>query len=289
VGTAAGKRAVRYVAEVEDFDELVQQFRAGAEKRNLRLLEAEFPKKPDVIFRYGMTSADEVLDVAQQSFAPFVSLTVSRLDTAELIESWGEKDFFSEAPPEPPAELLGLWEERAGQIDGVFVEWVGGGATYIFLAVPAWKQELEGLRDGWSEDRDAQRADEYRAVLIRITHLAEQVERDPGYRAGTLQARASIGKNVLEPMLQSDDGAYIRDQVLKEASRLVRDNSQAAYSRLTGQMDELAAELRLTRAWMEARLVADRTAAARDFLLQRAGGYSPAVSVVNELRRLAEQ
>lgn len=179
---------------MDDFDELVQQFRDGAAKRNLRLLEAEFPQKPDVIFRYGTASADDVLDVAQQSFAPFVSLTVSRLDTAELIESWGEKDFLAELPAEPPAELLERWEERAGQIDGVFVEWVGGGATYIFLAVPAWKQELEGLRDGWSEDREAQRADDDRAVLIRITHLAEQVESDTGYRAGTLQTRSSIGK-----------------------------------------------------------------------------------------------
>jgi hypothetical protein len=273
---------------VDDFDELVQQFRDGAAKRNLRLLEAEFPQKPDVIFRYGTASADDVLDVAQQSFAPFVSLTVSRLDTAELIESWGEKDFLAELPAEPPAELLGRWEERAGQIDGVFVEWVGGGATYIFLAVPAWKEELEGLRDGWSEDRDAQRADDYRAVLIRITHLAEQVESDAGYRAGTLQTRSSIGKNVLEPMLQPDDGAYIRDQVLKEASSLVRENSHTAYSTLTGRMDELAAELRASRPWMDARLAADRMAAARDFLVRRSGGYSPAASLVNELRRLAE-
>ncbi|MFC9352829.1 hypothetical protein [Arthrobacter sp. NPDC057013] len=273
---------------MDDFEELVDQVRAGADRRGLRLMEAEFPGKPDVIFRHGTASVDEVLDVAQQSFAPFVSLAVSRLDTAELVESWGEKDFFSELTPEPPAELLRLWEERTGQIDGVFVEWVGGGATYIYLAVPVWKQELEKLRDGWSEDRDAQRVDDYRAELIRITHLAELLEQDPEYRAGNLRTRTSIGTNFVEDRLQSNEGSFITRQVLKEASRMVRDNAQAAFAKLMGQVDEMAAELRGSREWQTRYLASDRLAAARNFLIERSGGYSPSVDLARELRRLAE-
>lgn len=118
--------------------------------------------------------------------------------------------------PEPPARLLSRWQECAGQIDGISVRWIASGAVYLYLAVPAWKQELEEHSENWSEERDAQRTDLYRAVRIRMTHLAEQLEREPEYRGGTTHSRGSIGKTLLELKLQSNEDGYMVTLVLKE-------------------------------------------------------------------------
>lgn len=272
---------------MDDFEGLVGDLRAGAERRGLRFLEATFPGDPAVIFRYGTIGIDDVLDIAQHSFAPFLSLVVTRLDPAELLDSWDPDE--DDAEQTPPAELLQRWEERAGQIDGVVLQWIASGAVYLYLAVPAWKQELLDLRENWSEELDAQRTDLSRAQQIRVTHLAEQIERAPEYRAGNNQSRPAIGRVLMEPMLQSNEGRIVSFFVLKEAGRMVRDNAQAEFSKLLGQMDQLAAELRMSRHWLMARRASDRTAVARDFLIERLDGYAPTGAMVNELRRLAEK
>ncbi len=272
---------------MDDFEELVGDLKAGAERRGLRFLEATFPGDPAVIFHNGTIGIDDVLDIAQHSFAPFLSLGVTRLDPAELLDTWDPDD--DDAEQTPPAELLQRWEERAGQIDGVVLQWIASGAVYLYLAVPAWKQELEDLRENWSEELDAQRTDISRAYRIRITHLAEQIERAPEYRAGNNQSRTAIGKALLEPMLQSNEGGPVSYLVLKEAGKLVRENAQAEYSKLIGEMDQLAADLRMTRQWLMAHRASDRTSEARNFLTQRSGGYAPSGAMVNELRRLAEK
>lgn len=250
-------------------------------------MEAVFPGEAAVVFLQKTTSVDEVLDVAQHAFAPFVSLSVSRLDPSELIESWVEDN---EGDQDPPAALLRQWEGRAGQIDGVFVQWIASGAVCRYIAVPAWKQEMEELCENWTEEQDVQRTDLARAVFIRWTYLAEQVERNSEYRGGTTHSRGPIGKTILEPLLQSNEAdSYTIKRILGEASRLVRDNAQAEYSKLIGQMDQLAADLRSSRQWQQIRWARDRTAAARELLVQRSGGYSPPVKMVDELRRLAEE
>lgn len=270
---------------MDDFEELVGNLRAGADRRGLRFLNATFPGDPAVIFHHGAILVDDVLDIAQNAFAPFLSLDVTRLDPAELLESWDPDD--ENTDPTPPAELMERWEERAGQIDMVALQWIASGSAYLYLAVPAWKQELEDLRENWSEELDAQRTDLSRAHQIRVTHLAEQIERAPEYRAANNQTRPAIGKILLEPMLQSKEGNLVSFYVLKGASSMVRHNAQAEYSKLLGQMDQLAAELRMSRQWLMARRASDRMAAARDFLIHRSGGYAPTGALVTELRRLA--
>ncbi|GAB3547479.1 hypothetical protein GCM10027404_09640 [Arthrobacter tumbae] len=271
---------------MEDFEDMVLEIRQGVERRGLRLMEAVFPGQPAVVLQYETTSVDEILDLAQHAFAPFLSLTVSRLDPSELIETWHPDD---DAKPEPPPQLLNQWQERSGQIDGVFLQWIASGAVFLYHAVPSWKQELEEIQESWSEEQDAQSTNLYRASRIRITHLAEQLERDPQYRGGTTHTRVSIGKTFLEPLLQSNEGGYITTLILREASRLVRDNAQAEYSKLMGRIDELARELRASLPWQEIHTVRDRTAVARKFLTEQSNGYAPSTAMTNELRRLAEQ
>jgi hypothetical protein len=283
--TCTGRHPYRLL-KMDDFEELVGDLKAGAERRGLRFLDATFPGDPAVIFHHGAISIDDVLDIAQHSFAPFLSLGVTRLDPSDLMDTWDPDEDGEQAPP---AELMGRWQERAGEIDGVILQWIASGAVYLYLAVPAWKQELEELRDNWSEELDAQRTDLRMAYRIRITHLAEQIERAPEFRAGNNQTREAIGKALLEPMLQSDEGGPVSYLVLKEAGRQVRANAQAEYAKLLGEMDQLAAELRMTRQWLRAKRASDRTSEARNFLMQRSGGYAPSGTMVNELRRRAEK
>lgn len=87
-------------------------------------------------------------------------------------------------------------------------------------------------------------------------------------------------------MLQSNEKRVVSFFVLKEAGRMVRENAQTEYSKLLGQMDQLAAELRMSRHWLMARRANDRAVAARDFLIKRLDGYAPTGAMVTELRRL---
>lgn len=271
---------------MDDYEDLVSELRAGANSRGLLIIEALFPGEPTVVFQQETTSIEELLDLAQRTSAPFVSLTVTRLDPSELIESWDPED---DANPGPPAALLGRWQKRAEQIDGIFVQWIASGAVYLYLAVPDWKQELEELRQSWSDDQDAQSNDLDRTIRIRMAHLAEQLEREPEYRSGTSQTRGPIGKALLEPMLQSNEGGYTTTLILREASRLVRDNAQGEYSKLMGRMDELAGLLRSSEAWQRVHTTKDRTVAARNFLIKESGGYSPSGAMIDEMRRLTEK
>jgi hypothetical protein len=271
---------------MDELEEVVQQLTIGARQRELRILEAVFPVEPTVVLRYETTAIDEALDLAQYVFAPFLSIDVSRLAASDLSEDW---DPDIESASVPPPELLRRWEEHDGQIDGVFVRWLASGSVYLYMAVPAWKLELNELREEWSEEQDAQRVDGMRAHYIRITHLAERLEREPTYRAATPQSRRSIGKAILGPLLRSGEGSVMELFVLKEASRLVRDNAAEAYALILDRIDELAAELRTTDSWTAAYRVADRVAAVRSFLIDRTGGYAPAGMVVDQLRRAAER
>lgn len=91
----------------------------------------------------------------------------------------------------------------------------------------SWKHWLEELRKNCSEEQDAQRSDVATAFHIRMTQLAEQLEREIEYRSGDTHTRRGFGKRLLESELQSNDGGRMTFLVLKEASRLVRENAQA--------------------------------------------------------------
>jgi hypothetical protein len=125
--------------------------------------------------------------------------------------------------PEPPAELLCQWQERAGQIDGIFLQWVASGPVFLDDAVRSWKQELEKLEENWAEEQDAQRTDMYRVVRVPITHLAERLERESEYGAEQpIHAAPWAGPSWADAL------------ILQETSRLVRDNAQAEYSNTHG-------------------------------------------------------
>jgi hypothetical protein len=272
------------VGGVDDFGDLVRELEAGAAARNLRVLDAYFTGQPDVILLHETTAPDEVLDLAQQCFAPVLSLHITRLDLDHEVAAWEEwKD------TRAPGQLRDGWRENNGQIDYVSLQWMVSGTHYLYMAVPAWKQALDALASEIQSLQDTEETAQAQSFRHRVTYLAEQLELDPEYRAGTIRERESIGKRVLEPLLRADEGAEMTRHVLQEAKKLVSANSQDAYAEISKDLDGFAAELKMHRSWSGARSAAERKTATRDFLRKRTGGYAPSVALIDEFKRRASK
>lgn len=268
---------------MENMEALVSGINNGAASRGLKMLAASIPGDPDVLFHYPDVSLDDALDVARHVSAPFLVLNMSTFDPARLTERAGVLGGTT-SPGTPPEGLLQRWRERSGEIDFILLEWIADGTRYAYMAAPEWGGELEAARTAWFEEQDAEESELTGALWARIADLARKLEADPGYRAGNQQTRRAIGRVFLEPLLQSCEGeGYVSHNALEEAGKLVRENAQAAYGRLIGDMDSLTAELRETVQWKAAHRQYQLTAAARDFLQERAGGYAPPAKTVEAL------
>lgn len=268
---------------MEKMEALAQDIKDGAVARGLKILAAAIPGDPDVFFSHPDTGLEDVLDVALHVSAPFLILTISTLDPRRLTERPGFLGETTHAGT-PPEDLRRRWQERAGEIDCIFLEWIAGGTRYIFTASPEWSDELESARAAWFEELDEEESDATGAHWARVAELAGKLEADPDYRAGTTHTRRAIGQAFLEPLLQSTPGEKAASHlVLDAAGKLVRTNAQATYSRLLGDMDALTAELRDTAAWKAARKQYQLRAAASDFLQERSGGYAPPTKTVEAL------
>lgn len=263
---------------MEDVEQVELEFIEGARRRGIRVLDAAFPVEPTVVMSGESVSVEDALDVVQQVFAPFISVSTTRLDLVELLEDVDGDDL--------PEDLRRRCEERAGQVDGVFVRWLAGGCVYLYVAVPEWRQELTELLEESSEERQARQDMADQGAAIRITHLAELVERDPAYRAATSQQRKAAGRRALEPELRIDEGWDTEAIVLEQAGRLVRANAAAAYAQLDEA--ELAAELRASEDFRSIGNAVARKRFVRNFLVQKSGGYGPANELVEALRSAAE-
>lgn len=270
---------------VSDIDELLTQIQVGAEKRGIRVFDAVFPTEPIVVFNEGTTSVDDALDLAESQFAHFVSVEVTRLNPTDLEGLWDDGESEEPAPPPEAARILA---EHEGDSDGLFLRWLGGGATFLYIAVPEWKVELDALLEAEQGQQALRRVDERLAYGIRVTHLADQLEGNPAFRGGNAQTRRSIGKTLLEPLLKADDDSRLVQIVLDRATRLARDNGIGAYAQLADSLEELAQELLEDVAWQTARTLTDRATAARDILISHADGYAPTAALVERLRRLAD-
>jgi hypothetical protein len=264
---------------MENMEALVSGINDGAASRGLKMLAATIPGDPDVLFRHPDVALDDALDVARHVSAPFLTLTVSTLDPARLTERPGFLGEITHAGV-PPEDLRRRWQERSGEIDCIFLEWIAAGTRYAYMAAPEWAGELEDARNAWFEEQDNEDSDLTGALWARIAALAERLEADPGYRAGNQQTRRDIGRAFLEPLVQSSEGEFVVHKALEEAGKLVRANAQAAYGALLGDMDALIADLRDTAEWKAARKQYQMEAAARDFLQERCGGYAPQAKTV---------
>ncbi|MGT2461130.1 hypothetical protein [Sinomonas atrocyanea] len=275
---------------MDDVEQLELEVLSGAQRRNLRIVEALITGETKVQMLHEKVTVEDALDIAQLVFAPFITVTLTRLEASDFGEEPGPWDDDEDEDDEdsPLAdELLKPWAARIGQADGLFVQWAAGGVVYTWMAVPDWKQELGQRLAEWREERDARRLDERRGLQARIAHLASRLEREPRFRGAGRNERNTIGKTILEPWLRSEE-AGIDIVVLPAASRLVRENATAAYLPLLDRLDALVEELHRSEGWLSGRTLADRKAAVRAFLVEKSGGYAPTGEQLEEVFRAAE-
>jgi hypothetical protein len=268
---------------MDEMETLAKELRDGARQRGLRILEAAFPGDPVAILNHQTTSVADILDLAHHSFAPFITITTTYLerdDIESIVDEFGD-------PDEVPAEVLGAIAEHVGEADRLMVQWLSGGGLFVYLATPVWREDIDRVLDEWRKGRAAQNDDTVKEFWIRVTHLADQLELNPAYRAANSQLRRSVGADLLEPMLRQGEGHFTVRHVLDQAGRCVRDNSAGVYAELEDRIDNLAKELRQTDAWGAARRAPDATAVARAFLIEQADGYAPTAEIVDRLRHAA--
>lgn len=265
----------------DEMGALVQQLTAGAEQRGIRVVPAQFAKE-SVHLIYDATSVDDVLDIIQQSFTPFISILASTIDRDDV-----EKKFLDDEDDELPSEVARILDDHEDDVSEVDVYWVASGVVFRYSAMPAWREELSDLLAEQRADQEAHHFDDLRSHWIRVTALADQLEMEPGYRAASLQERPAVAKNLFEQLRGPEDDFMMEKHVVEEAGKRVRANATAAYASVDITSQELVERLQRTPEWINASGAVERDAATTQFLIQLTGGYAPKRELVVALRRRA--
>lgn len=268
---------------MDEIEALQEQLITGAEQRSIRIVAADFAE-PSVVLIHEATSVDEVLDIVQQSFTPFISITTSYIDRDEVEAKFRGNDEGAELP----TEVVRILDEHADDLARLDVFWVAAGVIFQYAATPEWWRELSAALDDREEDRRTQHADEMRAYRIRVTSLSEQLELMPEYRAATNANRGTVGKALFDDRLRGpEDGVAMEKHVLEAASKRVRANAETQYAQVDITDQALIQQLQQTESWRNANGAQERDAATRAFLENLTGGYSPKQDMVVSLRRRA--
>jgi hypothetical protein len=196
-----------------------------------------------------------------------------------------------EEPGAPPTHLAG----HAGQTGQVSIAFAAGGLVHFWEHRTAWYQEWQDLADSRPRSRghetgedvedgeDEGLSGEDRARLAG--ELAGAILADPRFRAAPPASRQRLARLAIPAGTDSWAG----HDAIREACDRARDMTAAAYGQLAGRLDGLAAELAASPAYQQARSAAGRRAAAAQFLIPRADGFSPPGLVRDELYARAQQ
>jgi len=267
---------------VEDIRDIADRVRQALAARNVRVLDAYFTLDPAVTLDAETTTVDELVDVIAESFTPFASVNVTRLERDELdaaVEANGDL---------LRAEAIAIFNEHIGDADTVGVYWLHGAVPLSYFAAAPWRFRLNQLLEVSELDHRLQIDAERDKEDARLTHLIDQLEANPDFRGASINTRRAVGTNLVESLLDVQDEG-LRYRVVARASIKAQDNATSTYMRLRGQFPELAAELVETEMWRTSnRRVADRDNAARQFLVSKADGYGPTIQDVTTLRVTAD-
>lgn len=271
---------------MNDIEALAEEIRDALGAKNVRVLDAEFSGDSVAILDGDTVTVEALAEIIAESFTPFATVISSTLEPSELdelLESEGE-----EVAPEDAQRIM---DEHAGETDMVGVYWLHSGARLGYIVVASWRREFESIMGAWKLGQRARYYDEQSREAARITHLADQLEADPAYRAANAQERRIVGTAFVEPLVAGDDyAAGITRAVLELAGRKAREAATAAYLPLREDFYALAEELIETATWRTSNARAsERDDAARQFLLNRTDGYAPTSDDVKKLRLAAER
>ncbi|GAA4150024.1 hypothetical protein [Leifsonia shinshuensis] len=265
-----------------DLGELADRIREGLSARGVRVMEAIFAAEPAISLDEESTTVDDLIELVSASFTPLATITTTRLDRDEL-----EEAVEASAGPLDP-EVIRIFDDQVGDVDTVGVYWIHGAVTLAYYAAADWRGRLNQLLVVNEIDRRERFDKERSAKEARTTHLVDQLEAHPEFRAASINTRRAVGSALVESLLDVDD-EVLRSRVVARASIRAQDNAIATYMTLQGRFAELAAELAATDLWTSrGSRVADRDSAARSFLISEADGYGPTVHDVTALRVAAD-
>lgn len=262
---------------MEDIEPVVHELTEGATRRGIAVIDATFPGTPAFVLDNESTTPDQALDLAQQMAAPFVSIDVTHLDAAELLIAQGD---------DLPESFERLVLQNDGKPAVITMRWIGLGSVALFVATSAWWDKLNDLSDQAEAVRKQSWSEKQETRAIRLTHLTEQIELDPRYRAANQMQRTTIGRVVLDELKSAEDDPATLRWSLERASRLVRENAVIAYTPILASLQAVAEDIPTTQDWWAARTMKEREKVVREYLLARTG-YAPSNDLVTHMARLA--
>ncbi|HEX9354889.1 MAG TPA: hypothetical protein VF933_13870 [Streptosporangiaceae bacterium] len=191
-------------------------------------------------------------------------------------------------PDSPPAHLL----SHKGHVGQVGVAFAAGGLVHFWEHQAAWYQEWQELPGSQPSRRDSDQEDtdgperlsaEERARLA--SELAGTILAGPRFRAAPRGDRQGLARLAIP----EGTDRWVGWDAVREACDRAHEMAQAQYDQLTGQLDDLAAELLASPEYQQASSSAARKHAAERFLIPRAAGFSPPTLMREELYARAQR
>lgn len=266
---------------MDDVNEVEDAIRSGALRLGLAVIEATFDGAPIASLDAAEVSVEDALAIAQRMFAPFVTVTTTvfdaRADFPEAFSRQGE-----ELDPKGVNEKLRPWE---GEPDSVCLQWLtSSGRSLVWLFMPKWRIELNEHVARWKVEQFANANERSAFLNARIVSVADRLESEPMLRRAGYREKKAIADKLVSGFLRGDrDDDVVAHFATTRAVSQVRDNTTTMFGELLEQLDVLATELSATPAFRSARFLQDRKSVAREFLIERSGGYAPTEPVVNAL------
>jgi hypothetical protein len=267
-------------------EDLLERAVAGAADRGLLIVEATFTTDPSVWFHHQSVTVDQVLDLAHSMDAPFISVEHLEFDLAEFVADGDDDDEDDADLQALPQELRAL-EAHNGSLSSLFVRWIHNGAVFMFVVQASWYAEATNLRDAWLAQDETHRQDVRSARLARAAELGEKLEQLVEFRSAPTRARKAKGEQLIKSIANPSDDEGVIIHAVRLAVQDAALNSQIQFHEISMTITEAGVGLAATEQWKKSHQSPAQLAAARQFLIERSGGYSPTEALVKQMRNTA--
>ena len=258
-----------------------------AATNSLRLFDAMYLNEPDLRLDGESVSADEVIEIAALTAAPFVSIDMDEFDPAELLVQINE-----DIPEDSPAmeqlrQLVGKADSKyRGMTERLWLRWGAQGLTYEWSATADWRRQLAVDMARATYEGQQESAVQAQARDSEVNSLVAILMDSPDFRAAMPTKRIPTGQALLTNHSADEDviqRAASRAS-LKRAGRILEFEIS-----LKPRLDELAEGLRNTPDWRAATSIPKRHDAAISFLMEQAEGHRLSSRISDPLMRAAKE
>jgi hypothetical protein len=272
--------------EAGDINDLAAQVKDLAAERGLAIVPA-MPLAgntgPVVLLDRDDMTAREFCDLAVTAGAPIIYVQSDPFD-ADGDLTVNRRDSFGWAEDGENAGLASLRQEASaynGRTGELAIGFAAGGILHSWIATAPWydrlAQRLQELQ--WQSNPRFEQLPEAEEQAL-ITRVADELAALPEFRAAPSAAqrrRVALAQAGIAE-LQADTRPGYRSAALRgiyEAGERVAAEAEARYREMERDLAELAAECAATPSFRLAASARARRERARDFLIEKAGGFPP--------------